>query len=384
MIVTDVLDLTYPPDGAIVGRHAVWIPGENGWGIKVPFQWGGRVQKYRHPDEGRYGLETLDEERALLAYLHHRGTAPEIGERVYFRDVISEHPGCRWVDPCGAYGYRMRDARRLPPGPVTADVVARLRAERRVVGSDGAWSDLLVPERGNILNGYVIDIRRSGFDMLRLAGDLDPAMILPRYVEPREELVARLHRDGSFPFRARRLPYQEFYLDGAWRRGEREVVQRAEILGFAPRQGESVLDLGCCTGAFLQHAALRGAGPLVGFDEQAEFVDLARALARANGVNACVRRVDLCQRDRGMQHWIREAFPRGVDHLLMLSMGKHLGEPLMWWWVDAIGARRTYLESNACDSDAWPLRDVAERLGGRYVGDTTDRNRRRCYLIERG
>ena len=166
MKVYDVLDLTAP--GVVIGKHAVWIPPADPrglYGIKVPFQFGGRVQKYRHPTEATYDLATLGTEYTLLMWLALQRCASPLGDWVYFKTVISEHPGTWWADPCGAYGWEMADADRMRTvGKATDPVLRAMRSAGDVTGSAGAWGDLLHPDRGNIRNGYIIDVRRSGFD----------------------------------------------------------------------------------------------------------------------------------------------------------------------------------------------------------------------------
>ena len=382
----DLLDPLIP--GTAVGKHSIWEPPSaahhRSVGIKVPFQFGGRVQKYKKPHEASYSLDTLAEEYALLRWLADRGWAPPIGNWVYFKTVISEHIGAWWADPCGAYGWEMADASKLSPGPVTPALVASLRQQRgeaSIEGSDGAWNDLLLPERGNILNGYIIDVRRSWFDRLRFLG---PVCAIPLYREDLNGLVSDLRRDGQFPFREREQPYQEYYLAGKWFQGEREVGNRTSVLGFTPRAYESVLDLGCCTGGFLQLAHLIAPrARLVGLDSQPEFVDLARRLARANGMNICYRQYDLRELSIELFQWLADLFPKGADHLLVLSMGKHLGEETMWALIDILMTKMTYIETNAVKGPPYPYaRDVVQR-GGTLTGMTSDRNRRVCYAVSR-
>jgi len=460
----DFLDLT--PDGlaasgAILGQHSAWLPRE---GIKVPFQWGGRLQKYGKPGEASYPLEHLAEDLAFSRWLAERRLGPPVGEVVYFKTIVSEHPGAWWADPCGAYGYEMAHAESLSYGPlVHGDVTDTIafrddaRASGLLEASPGAWNDLNKP--GNAVNGYLVDVRRSGWDRVRWHG---PVESLPCYEEDVEDLVFDLICDGQFPFRQRELPYQEYYLDGSWLPGERDVRQRAALLGFAPKSGETILDVGCQLGGFLALARLgyngsevgtvgvaespyegrRGgesrpldegsggveepgmtvrrsdaharscgsatgaAGPnpavhgphLVGLDWEVTYVNLARRLARANRMNICYRALNAATRLTDLVVWLARLWPRGIDHLLLLSMAKHFpgGEADLWRLVDALDARMSYLESNAAKENrpspdgrlvswqqVWPLRDGAEERSGEYVGDSTDRNTRRLYRVPR-
>lgn len=370
-----VLNVTSPE--VVLGKHAVWIPTLQ---VKVPFQWGGRLQKYQHPHERSYPRNLLAEEVSLLRWLAGQKMAPPIGDWVFFETVISEHPGARWIDPCGALGYEMQDVSTFSdPGMFSLEAV---RGSGLVSGSEGAWHDLLVPERRNVVNGYCVDVRRSGFDCLRWHGPLET---FPLVAEDRHTLLADLRRDGQFPFQERTLAYQECYFADTWWQGERDVVRRAELLGFTPHPGESVVDLGCALGGFLQFAWLQGARRLIGIDSQPEYVVLARRVARRAGMNLHFEQMDLTAPIymARVERWLRGLLPQGIDHLLALSMHKHLGDRVLWEWVDRLAARSTYLESNATKVDLWPLCSEVEARGGKYVGDSHDRNLRRLYRIER-
>lgn len=362
-----------------IGQHSLWLPALD---VKVPFQYGGKVQKYKKPSEAEYDVSTLAEEVALLKYLASQEMAPPVGGWAYFETVISEHHHAWWADPLGAYGFELLDVAKLfSPGRFDVEMLKR---SGMIEGSEGAWNDLIKAK--NILRGYAVDVRRSWFDNLRWKGAIEP---MPRHRVDRTDLIARLYREGSFPFGEREQPYQEFYLDGSWRSAERDVVKRAGLLGFTPSAGESVIDLGTCTGGFLTYAMLLGAHTCIGLDFQDEFVDLARTLARANGHNICYRQVDLSRGDPAIVAWLHALAPR-PDHLLMLSMGKHLSEPTMFWWADAINAKHTYFETNALKSREqatdYPnnlLWRYVKQLGGVHVGFTEDRNLRAVYRVDR-
>jgi hypothetical protein len=388
MKVFEVLDLTDARDNKVVGRHGVWVPHLQ---VKVPFQWGGRIQKYQHPREASYPLAMLGEEVAILRFLAGEKMAPPIGQWVYFKTVISEHPGGWWADPCGAYGYEMQDANGLVPGQFDFDRMHGMLAGL-ISGSPGAWNDLNKP--GNVINGYVVDMHRSGWDRLRWEG---PPVSVPTYHEDRILLKTALVRSGQFPFGERSEPYQEYFLDGRWCPGEREVVKRAAILQYQVNPGESVLDLGTCLGGFLHRAWQRahGEGVFIGLDSQAEYIDLARRLARAAGANICFRQWDLATDlpdCRALWAWLLPLLTPGraaapfLDHLLLLSMLKHLPrlEQSVWDIVDSLNPRWAYLETNAVkegrEHEA-PFGAEVQRRGGALTGWSRDRNMRACYRV---
>jgi hypothetical protein len=379
MKVYETLNLLDPD--TVVGKHSVWLPALQ---VKVPFQFAGRIQKYRHPEEATYALDLLAEEVGLLRWLADRAYAPPIGDWVYFKTVVSEHPGGWWADPCGAYGYEMADATALPTGPLDGLPVSetiQAAVGDLIQASPGAWNDLNKP--GNVVNGYVIDARRSGWDRLHWKGPL-PA--LPRYEEDRAALHADLLANGQFPAKARTLPYQEYYLDGRWHAGEREVISRAEVFHWTPKPNMTVLDIGTCLGGFLQFAHVLGARRLIGLDVDPDYIDLARRLARANGMNICFRLMNAEAHTEDLVQWMHALAPEGIETLLLLSMLKHFagGEGALWKLVDYLNAKVSFLETNAVKEGAEvPLRQGVLTRFGTLVGWSRDRNRRACFQVDR-
>lgn len=367
----DVIDATAP--GAVVGRHAVWLPELQ---LKFPFHWAGAITKYQHEEPGYSSGDTLPHELAILRALAAEGMAPPIGQAVYAETLISEHPGAWHADPCGAWGYEMADATKLRRGCFSLEGMQALP----IAGSPGAWGDIAKP--GNIVNGYLVDVRRSAWDMLRWTGGALP--VLPELTPGLDELRARVHRECQFPAGERAEAYQDFYIGHRLERGQRRVYERAKAMGFQAGPGESVLDIGCQAGGFLQLAKFAGAGRAAGVDVDANYIVCARALARSCRQNICYRQMDAVRERQAFLAWVRAYFHDGVDHLLLLSMEKHLGERELFDLVDVIGARRTYIETNAVKSAAdlklWP--EVGRRRG-KHLGFTRDRNLRALYRIER-
>lgn len=365
-----IIDATAP--GVVVGRHAIWMPGLQ---LKIPFQWGGRICKYQHNEPDYDPAETIPHELAILRALALKRMAPPIGDVFYAETLVSNHPAAWHADPVGAWGYLMADATKLPPGRFDIDRMRLLP----ITGSAGAWGDVAKP--GNVVNGYLVDVRRSAWDMLRWTGELPS---LPEAKVDHRTLADRVHRECQFPPGEREVAYQDFWLDGVLCRGQRRVVERARQLGFQPRLGDSVLDIGTQSGGFLQFAARTSAGPLAGVDLNPGYIDCARALARSCGQNICYRQMDVVRDRAAFIEWVRAYFPRGVDHLLCLSLEKHLGDDGLFDLIDAIGARWTYVETNAVKSTTdlklWPL---VRKRGGAHVGFSNDRNLRALYRIAR-
>jgi SAM-dependent methyltransferase len=367
----DLLDAT--ARGVVVGRHAIWAPGLR---LKLPFSWGGKLTKYGKSELGYDPADTIPHELAILRSLAEEGMAPPVGGLVYVETLISEHPGTWHADPCGAVGYEMWDANSLPPGRFSLERMRSLPIE----GSDGAWGDIAKP--GNVVNGYLVDVRRSAWDMLRWTGGKVHDLQMPQ--QNLAALRDRVHRECQFPPGARADAYQDFWLGGELERGQRRVIERAEAMGFRPQPGESVLDIGTQSGGFLQFAARAGADRLVGVDIDPGYIDCARALARSCGNNICFRRIDVVRERAEFLAWVRGCFPRGIDHLLCLSLEKHLGDDGLFALIDGLGARRTYVETNGIKSKSdlklWP---ELQRRGAAHVGFTEDRSLRALYRIDR-
>ena len=114
-----------------------------------------------------------------------------------------------------------------------------------------------------------------------------------------------------------------------------------------------------------------------------EKVDLARRLARANGMNLCFREWNTEQHLAETVHWLRQLMPRGVDHLLLLSMYKHFARTTdtLWQIVDTVCPRATYLETNAVKQPPYPLADAVAQRKGTHLGFTQDRNLRAVYRV---
>lgn len=362
----DILDAT--GSDVIVGRHALWFPSRK---LKVPFQFGGRIVKYG-TRETSHDLATLPHELAILRALAERKMAPPIGDLVFVETLISNHPGAWHADPVGVWSYEMEDATKLPPGHFSIDEMQRLP----IVGSAGAWGD--VRKAGNVVNGYLVDVRRSAGDMLRWDG-----IVAPLPVEPLEDnLAARVHCECQFPSGERDVAYQDFWIAGFEHRGQRRVATRAEILGFQPREGESVVDIGCLAGGFLQYAAFRGAR-CVGVEIDKKYVECGRALAKSCNQNISFRQMNIVDEYARFRDWIRTYFSDGVDHLLLLSLEKHIGEGLLFSIVDDLKPRNAYIETNAVKSrQHLKMWEAVSQRGGKHVGFTEDRNLRCVYRIE--
>jgi hypothetical protein len=256
------LDATAPD--VVVGRHSIWSPA---MGIKVPFQWGGRITKYRHAEPNYDVAETLPHELAILRALAAEGMAPPVGDLVFVENLVSEHPGGWHCDPCGAIGYEVADARALPPGRFSIERMRQLP----IFGSPGAWGDIGKP--GNVVNGYLVDVRRSAWDMLQWTGTALPDV--PRVQEDGAAVAADVHRLCQFPAGERAEAYQDFYLGRRWHRGQRRVVERDDLLGFNAAPGEACSTWGASRAASCSSPPCAGAQRVSASRSTQGYVDCA-------------------------------------------------------------------------------------------------------------
>lgn len=197
-------------------------------------------------------------------------------------------------------------------------------------------------------------------------------------------LHAMLIKKGSFPKGERDEPYQEYFHNGFWRPGQRSVVHRAELMNFAPQPGDSVLELGTQMGGFLQLSILRGANWVEGLDYEKDYVDIATQLTekmKSDHQHVRITHGDMCNVQTLTS--IKQRIPKGcLDHLLLPSLGKHVGGvKTLKMIMDIFNAKTTYVETNAHGKEPEEYTKFVTSRGGRLIGCTKDRNTRYVYVI---
>lgn len=193
-----------------------------------------------------------------------------------------------------------------------------------------------------------------------------------------DAFYAEMTKYGSFPKGERHQPYQEYYYKGKWVAAEREIVARSELIGFNPKEGELVVEIGCQTGGFLQYAWLKGARKVVGIDYDEDYIRLAKKINAANGFD--IQYFVGSANDESVINQLKKL--GRIDHLLLMSMGKHIGNEQLFHIVDSLNATKTYLETNAVSAkNPTPyIKEVTQR-GGKIECKTVDRNERVVYVI---
>ena len=190
-------------------------------------------------------------------------------------------------------------------------------------------------------------------------------------------LEERMIKYGSFPKGERSESYQEYYYNNKWQNGQRDVVKRAELMEFRPQPNETVLEIGCNTGGFLQYSWLCGSRNVYGIDIDEDYISLAKELNKLNNFNINYSILDITQQNS------LTMLPKNPDHLLILSMGKHIGEKRLFEIIDYLKPRTTYIETNATnEKNPYPYLDNIRKYGGYIICETNDRNRRIVYKIK--
>ena len=193
-----------------------------------------------------------------------------------------------------------------------------------------------------------------------------------------------LVKHGSFPKGQREQPYQEYFWNGRWHVGQREIRNRAVLMGFEPKVGDSVLDFGTQMGGFLQLALLAGATYVEGIEIDKDYVKCAQALLApltSSDQVQYIQQADISKKDVLLA--ARQRAPKQVDHLILTSLGKHIGgAPTVKLILDVFSnAKNIYFETNAVQDEHKDEEIVIEEAGGVCVGETNDRNRRRLWRI---
>jgi hypothetical protein len=163
----------------IKGKHSIWIPSMEAkitWSYKgeitslLKEEYKGKVTSWTNKH-----LQSIMNEYTIMNELVKDKFVPPIGKILYIKHMISSDFG---IDKQGVFGYYMRNAHNLPKGYYTFEkfiknyydeikvsdwTTKKTDIRRGIFG--GAFGDLQKPD--NIVNGYLIDIRRSQFDCIQ-------------------------------------------------------------------------------------------------------------------------------------------------------------------------------------------------------------------------
>jgi hypothetical protein len=381
------------------GKHCVWIPTleiklvisfhghihPNAWNRDVNES---KIIDFSSIDQGQgwdwAALHSISTEMLILMYLAEQSMSPQPADVVFIKNVTSRlFTSTFHSDSQGWYGYQIPNATRLTPGKYSFEKFKELFLDTgKIIASPGAIGDLEKKE-GNIVNGYLVDVRRSLFDMMEVRY---PQLLDIPYKQNKLELQEKIMRMAAFPFRERSQNYQGYYIDGGYVNGTRDPQHRFKAMGIKDLKGKSLLDLGCQMGSMAIEGYLRGARKVTGIEYQKEYVECARDLARYNGFYINFQEMDLTSTE-ATADYINSYYPEGVDTVFALSLYKHIKGSL-FDLLKKLKFKECYIESHNTGNEGLNCGHVQEMLRymsklGNYmlIGKTTDRSPRLVWRL---
>ena len=187
----------------IKGKHSIWIPKPE---MKIPWTYNGKITSFKDWEKGkdaeeiknrtfnsenRYwdkeSLQSIMNEYLIFEKMADLQLTPPINGMFYIKNVVSDFiSNTLTSDSKGVYGFYIRNAYNIEEtGHYTFKELADSygyykvdylpdRFEKHIEPlldiSDGAKGDMR--KEDNVINGYLVDIRRSMFDNMMLK-DLD-------------------------------------------------------------------------------------------------------------------------------------------------------------------------------------------------------------------
>jgi len=400
---------------ADIGKHSIWIPAKE---MKFPFHYNGHFVEYLDWERGQHAesiknhefnlhgflslvsLYNIVEEYLIFDSFSKSGFSPSVNDFFYTKNLISDFPyGILRCDPIGAYGFYFKDANKLDKKKFNNNIFKELFIDTGFLQcSLAALNDITLSTRDNHINGYIIDIRRSIQDAIHFG--LHNVKMLDKTESTTKALVKqcndlcseyykmieKIGDFGQFPFKQRKLPYQSFRLGKEIIKGARDILYRFERL-YVPENltGKTVLDLGCCIGGASQECYVRGARKITGLDNQKEYIECARDIARYNRHQINYMVYDLTKPKKVIKY-VNDYYKEAIDIVFALALYKHIGNNL-WEILDNIKFKTLYVESSSVKDENTPhMREVDNQLKKRYrvtnLGYTEDRSKRAIWKAD--
>lgn len=392
---------------ALYGKHSIWIPDRN---IKIVWSWKGKICAWKDWDKSRGGenifdgtwnndcdfgwdsesLASIESEIKILNLLSAENMAPNIGGLIHFQQAVSKYPfGDYQCDCMGVFGYEMANAYSLPFGSFKSSKFRQRFIDTGIIeASPDALGDVGKPD--NCVNGYLIDVRRTLWDMMILKDDKPQNSInLYSHGLDKKKLERQIKELTQFPHKQRKQNYQTYFLNNQWREGSRDTLKRFKTMNIksSDLNGKTILDIGCNLGAICLYSHIHGARYIVGIDNEIDYIDCARDLAKINNAPINYMKMDLT--DNRTIGYIRNMFPMGIDILFALSVYKHIGNAL--WPILTVAKWKTaYIEShNAPEGEETDhvksMIAAMENMGCKItkLGITNDRSPRLVWKLEK-
>jgi len=181
------------PFESTLGKHCVWIPSLE---MKVILSFNGYIESTRwaagrkakeirdktiNPGPGftMESLYSIANEIRLLQLLAQHNMSPEPKNYFYFKTSTSKiFTSELYEDKKGIFGYYVQNANSLPPGRYNFDKFKKLFLDTgRIKANPGAIGDLAKKD-GNLVNGYLVDVRRTMEYMMQVNEELNINILL--------------------------------------------------------------------------------------------------------------------------------------------------------------------------------------------------------------
>ncbi|MBU0777856.1 methyltransferase domain-containing protein [Patescibacteria group bacterium] len=163
-----------------------------------------------------------------------------------------------------------------------------------------------------------------------------------------DQLKEKISKLSQFPHKARKENYQSYYINGELVPGSRDTDKRFELMGIPEDMTDmTVLDLGANLGAICCECWKRGARHIMGIDNEADYIDCARDLARHNGYSINYEVKDLTDISDSIIY-IKPFFDqtsRPISIIFALSLYKHI-KGYLFSILDRLKWYTCYIESN--------------------------------------
>jgi 2-polyprenyl-3-methyl-5-hydroxy-6-metoxy-1,4-benzoquinol methylase len=384
---------------AVVSKHSVWIPdleakiilSLNGLIESVRWQFGRNKEKiethsfYCENNFSTEALRSIINEYTIFDILGDMSPKPK--DFIYIKTVISDIFYPNYADPFGMYGFFIEDAMKLSPGNYSFE---RFRNDfiktGKIIASPGALGDL-EKKAGNLINGYLVDVRRTIWDMMQCATmNYDVAHL--NYQQDRVKIIQQLNVAGQFPPKERSQAYQTYYMrDLGWQPGSRDTIYRFNKMKVSQNlKDKSILDLGSQLGSMSTETFLRGARNIVGVEYDTNFLACARDLARYNSFPLNFIEGNLMETDKTLK-LIKKCFSRPVDVVFALSLTKHIKPEILQNLLARFAWRECYVEGHNCNGnlDTPHCKDIINKIiknwRHEFLGFTEDRSIRPVWRL---
>jgi hypothetical protein len=165
----------------VLGKHCIWIPdieskfilSLNGRIESTMWQIGRNkelIDNHKFIAKNKKELlGSISNEYEILLLLSKVKMVPAVGDKIRVKKFTSSIFYPNYLDEKGLYGFQFTNAANLPKGKWNLDKFKQKFIDTGMIeASPGAMGDL--EKENNVVNGYLIDIRRTIWDTIRLRG----------------------------------------------------------------------------------------------------------------------------------------------------------------------------------------------------------------------